>query len=256
MIVMKGFMGLITATVMLAVACGGQERPESVTGGADDADVFDFLASLDYGAVAATFASLEDQPPRLIRRTSEERDADGRVIGRLVASYRPTGVGAKLESVVDVRDGTFSQGFLSFLARGDSTRSQSGATVSGYLPSLPPFAAARTREQFRYDMRRDTTIGSEWAQSAVVEAVESPDKQPLRKATIAAARLDSAVLYIRIERLFTSLFYDEASTIEITVRRRDNGSGLEPARLFVSSTVDVPFRAPRTFVALEEYGAR
>ncbi len=233
-------------TVGLSTACA--DRAPEIQQGAINESVFAVIASADYESVRQAFDDLNGRNYSVEVET-QEWDESGTLVAKFVERLDVGGSGIRSRTTETATDEPFSDGFLSFLSNPDSAIALRYAPL---LPDRPAFAHLRTREQFRYSSPGDTIIFGTAARMYEAQAVSASDKQPIRLARMGVSKVDTTILFVRLQRHDDTIFYEEESIAELTLAR-DSAGVLLPAKKYVEVTIDVPFEPARKFAVIESY---
>ncbi|MDX1430750.1 MAG: hypothetical protein R3282_10700 [Rhodothermales bacterium] len=251
----RSSLGTATLVALLAGSSGCWNQPTSqppLETDAREIRTFETLRTMDFKSVHQAFAMLGNSS-YTARVEVEERDRNADVVARSVGVFDVPRSGTIVPTEDLPGSGEFSEGFLSFLL-GSREQDRLGRLSEQLLSTSPPFADLKLREQFSYASPRDTTIHGAEASLHVARAVVPSSVQPVRQARIAATRSDSAIVYVRIDRHDDSIFYEELSTLEITLVESE--SGLLPVTKRFDVSVDVPFEPLRQFTMIESFQLR
>ncbi|NNE35899.1 MAG: hypothetical protein HKN13_11705 [Rhodothermales bacterium] len=238
----------LVAAVAVGLFVGCADQPPAPQPDAADEAVFAAMAAANYESVREAFADLKGRTYSVAVETREMNEA-GTIVAQSVEQFDAGNRGVRSETDAGTADQPFSRGFLSFLVKPDSADALSHAPL---VPKRPAFADLRTREQYSYSSRRDTTVSGTATSLFEARAVVPSHRQPIRFARIGISKTDSTLLYIRMERHDDTVFYEEESFAELTLAH-DSAGAIIPAMKYVEVTVDVPFEPARTFIVIESY---
>ncbi|NNE48525.1 MAG: hypothetical protein HKN37_17870 [Rhodothermales bacterium] len=244
---------VMTLVMMISAGCRA-DRPGRPTPESDftrETAVFATVASLDYGAAAAAYGSLDSLFYRL-RTTTTERDEAGQMLASEARTFAMSPQGGILEDMST--EGTLSTGFMTFATSGDSIPDQGQDLAELWAPVQPAFASVRNREYYRYSGAADTMLAGESCEVYLIEAVEDApaEKIPIRRVRLVVARSDSAVIGIELSRRDDALVYEESSTVEVVLLRGDMGRFV-PLKRKIDVTVRPPLRRTHRFTTTQEY---
>lgn len=212
--------------------------------------ILDVLTGMNRVAFDSAFVRLDEYAfTRRVR--TEELDTTGATTAYRTLTVRyPPGDGSGTVEQAD-SSGSFRQGgALSSITPSQRRTSRPGNLAQQSLDDQPAYLAPRTREAYRYALRRDTLFDG--TPSYVIEAKARSSgqgaDQGIRYARLTLDRQSLELVGLTSARISQILLFHEKSLVTLRLQRGPNdGRGWVPHVTRFRALVDVPFRSARQF---------